>query len=80
MGGGQGGLNHEIQPAAENVWNKNTLNKKVSQSLTGLKASCCHDESQTPSAMSVQCDLGAETQQCREASAPPRLFGPAERP
>lgn len=47
------------QPAAENVWNNNSINKKVSQSLTALKASCCHHQSQTPSAMSVQSDPGA---------------------
>lgn len=37
----------------------NTVNKRVSQSLTGLKASRCHDRSQTPSAMSPQSDQGA---------------------
>lgn len=36
-----------------------TVNKRVSQSVTGLKASRCHDRSQTPSAMSAQSDPGA---------------------
>lgn len=66
----------EIQPAANNVYNNNALNKKkkVSQPLTGLKASRCHDESHSPSAMSVQSELGGEALRCSELSAPPGLF------
>lgn len=65
----------EIQPAANNVYNNNALNKKkVSQPLTGLKASRCHDESHSPSAMSEQSELGGEALRCSELSAPLGLF------
>lgn len=58
----------------------NALNKKMTQSLAGLRASRCHDYSQTPSAMSSQSDLGAETWRHWEVYAPLGLFGLCERP
>lgn len=64
----------------QNVRNNKPVNKKVSQSLTGLKASCCHDESQTPSAMSVQSELGAETRRRSQLYAPQASLGRSRRP